>query len=47
MALSGTVALVTGGAKNLGAQVAGELASVGANLALHYHSASSKKMLRN
>ncbi|KAH8692769.1 hypothetical protein BGW36DRAFT_362319 [Talaromyces proteolyticus] len=43
MALSGKVALVTGGVKNLGAQIARELASVGANLALHHHSASSEK----
>ncbi|KUL90368.1 hypothetical protein ZTR_01993 [Talaromyces verruculosus] len=42
MALSGKVALVTGGAKNLGADIARELANVGANLALHYNSNSSK-----
>ncbi|GKZ35961.1 hypothetical protein AbraIFM66950_006798 [Aspergillus brasiliensis] len=42
MSLSGKVALITGGAKNLGAQIARELAAVGANLALHYHAASSK-----
>lgn len=42
MALAGQVALVTGGVKNLGADIALELASVGADLALHYHSASSK-----
>lgn len=38
MALSGKVALITGGVKNLGAQSALELAGSGANLALHYHS---------
>lgn len=42
MSLSGKTALITGGAKNLGAQIARELASVGANLALHYHASSSK-----
>ena len=42
MALTNKVALITGGVKNLGAQTARELASLGANLALHYHSASSK-----
>ncbi|RJE19777.1 short chain dehydrogenase [Aspergillus sclerotialis] len=43
MALSGKVALITGGVKNLGAESALQLAGVGANLALHYHSASSKE----
>ncbi|KAE8147709.1 hypothetical protein BDV25DRAFT_28703 [Aspergillus avenaceus] len=43
MSLNGKVALITGGAKNLGAQTARDLASVGANLALHYHSEGSKK----
>ncbi|KAJ5198524.1 uncharacterized protein N7498_007641 [Penicillium cinerascens] len=43
MALTGKVALITGGVKNLGAQCAIELAGVGANLALHYHSAGGKK----
>ncbi|KAJ5110520.1 hypothetical protein N7532_001055 [Penicillium argentinense] len=42
MALNGKVALITGGVKNLGAQLARELASIGANLALHYNSESSK-----
>ncbi|KAL2865100.1 uncharacterized protein BJX67DRAFT_373393 [Aspergillus lucknowensis] len=42
MALAGKVALVTGGVKNLGAQVARELAASGASLALHYNSVSSK-----
>ena len=42
MALDGKVALVTGGVKNLGAQIARELAGAGANLALHYNSVSSK-----
>lgn len=43
MALNGKVALVTGGVKNLGAQSALELATAGADLALHYHSAGSEK----
>jgi NAD(P)-dependent dehydrogenase (short-subunit alcohol dehydrogenase family) len=43
MALAGKVALVTGGAKNLGAEIALELASVGADLALHYNSSKSKE----
>lgn len=42
MSLSGKVALITGGVKNLGAESALQLAGVGANLALHYHSSSSK-----
>lgn len=42
MALSGKTALICGGAKNLGAQCALELASVGANLALHYNSEKTK-----
>ncbi|KAL5046125.1 hypothetical protein BDW71DRAFT_71287 [Aspergillus fruticulosus] len=42
MALDGKVALITGGVKNLGAQVARELAASGAKLALHYHSSSSQ-----
>jgi len=40
--LNGKIALVTGGAKNLGAAIALDLASQGANLALHYNSASTK-----
>ena len=43
MALTGKVALITGGVKNLGAQCALELAGVGASLALHYHSPGGKK----
>jgi len=43
MALTGKVALITGGVKNLGAQTALELAGVGANLALHYHSTGGEK----
>lgn len=43
MALTGKVALITGGVKNLGAQSALELAGVGANLALHYHSSGGEK----
>lgn len=42
MSLQGKVALVTGGAKNLGAEIARQLAGQGANLALHYNSAKSK-----
>ncbi|KAM0325962.1 hypothetical protein ACHAQA_007267 [Verticillium albo-atrum] len=43
MALEGQTALVTGGAKNLGAEIALQLAPLGANLALHYNSSSSQK----
>ena len=42
MSLNGKVALITGGAKNLGAQIALELAPLGASLALHYNSAKTK-----
>lgn len=42
MALSGKVALVTGGTKNLGAETARQLAGEGAHLALHFNSPSSK-----
>lgn len=42
MSLQGKVALITGGAKNLGAEIARELAGLGANLALHYNSDKSK-----
>ncbi|KAH8654797.1 putative short-chain dehydrogenase [Ilyonectria robusta] len=42
MSLSGKTALITGGAKNLGAEIALALAALGANLALHYNSPSSK-----
>lgn len=42
MALNGKVALIAGGVKNLGAESARELAGAGADLALHYNSASSK-----
>ncbi|KAJ6023744.1 NAD(P)-binding protein [Penicillium herquei] len=42
MSLNGKVSLITGGVKNLGAETAKELAAQGANLALHYNSASSK-----
>lgn len=43
MALQGQVALITGGAKNLGADIALELAPLGANLALHYNSPKTKE----
>lgn len=42
MALSGKTALICGGARNLGAQVALELASVGASLALYDNSEKTK-----
>ncbi|KAF4478504.1 alcohol dehydrogenase [Fusarium agapanthi] len=42
MSLQGKVILITGGAKNLGAEIALSLASVGASLALHYNSPSTK-----
>ncbi|KAI5459659.1 hypothetical protein BGZ63DRAFT_511141 [Mariannaea sp. PMI_226] len=40
--LKGKTALITGGAKNLGAEIALALAPLGADLALHYNSPSSK-----
>jgi NAD(P)-dependent dehydrogenase (short-subunit alcohol dehydrogenase family) len=43
MSLKGQVALITGGAKNLGAQIALELAALGVDLALHYNSAKTKE----
>jgi NAD(P)-dependent dehydrogenase (short-subunit alcohol dehydrogenase family) len=43
MTLTGKVALITSGVKNLRAQTALELASISASLALHYHSKSSEK----
>lgn len=42
MALNGKVALITGGVKNLGAEIARELAPLGASLALHYNSTKSQ-----
>jgi NAD(P)-dependent dehydrogenase (short-subunit alcohol dehydrogenase family) len=42
MSLHGQTALITGGGKNLGAQIAREIADEGANLALHYNSPNSK-----
>lgn len=42
MALAGKVVLITGGAKNLGADIAEEFAKVGASLALHYNSPKTK-----
>ena len=41
MSLQRKVALVTGGAKNLGAEIALQLAPLGASLALHYNYQSS------
>ena len=41
--LSGKTALITGGVKNLGAEIAFQLAGQGANLALHYNSDKSKE----
>lgn len=41
MALQGQAALITGGGKNLGAAIARDLASEGANLALHYNTPNS------
>jgi NAD(P)-dependent dehydrogenase (short-subunit alcohol dehydrogenase family) len=43
MSLKGQVALVTGGAKNLGSQIALELAPLGVQLALHYNSTKTKE----
>jgi len=43
MSLQGQVALITGGAKNLGAQIALELAPLGVQLALHYNSPKTKE----
>ena len=42
MSLEGKVTLITGGAKNLGAEIAKELAGLGSSLALHYNSDKSK-----
>lgn len=41
--LSGKTALVTGGAKNLGAEIATQFAELGADLAVHYNSNKSKE----
>lgn len=43
MSLKGQKALVTGGGKNLGAQIARDLAKEGADIALHYNSDKSKE----
>lgn len=43
MSLNGKVTLITGGGKNLGANIATLFAADGAHLALHYNSASSQK----
>lgn len=42
MSLAGKVAFIAGGGKNLGADIARELAPLGASLALHYNSPSSE-----
>lgn len=42
MSLQAKTVIITGGVKNLGAEIALALAPLGANLALHYNSASSK-----
>jgi NAD(P)-dependent dehydrogenase (short-subunit alcohol dehydrogenase family) len=42
MSLKGQVVLITGGCKNLGAVIAQQLATEGAQLALHYNSAKTK-----
>lgn len=42
MALANKTALITGGVKNLGAEIAILLAGEGANLALHYNSEKTK-----
>lgn len=41
MSLNGKTAFITGGAKNLGALVASQLAAEGANVAIHYHGAKA------
>lgn len=41
--IKGKTALITGGTKNLGGATAAELAKFGANLFLHFHSASEKE----
>lgn len=43
MSLQGKSALITGGAKNLGALVASTLAAEGANIAIHYHGDAAAK----
>ncbi len=43
MSLQGKTAFITGGGKNLGALVASQLAAEGANIAIHYHGASTTK----
>ena len=42
MSLKDQTALITGGAKNLGAEIALQLAPLGVNLALHFNSSSTK-----
>ncbi|KAF2716099.1 putative short-chain dehydrogenase [Polychaeton citri CBS 116435] len=43
MSLKGQTAFIAGGAKNLGGLIASTLAAEGANIAIHYHSASVTK----
>lgn len=43
MSLDGKVTLITGGVKNLGAEIALSLAPLGSQLALHYNSPASKQ----
>lgn len=45
MSLQGKTAIITGGVKNLGREIAKELAPLGADLALHYNSAQSKSQI--
>ncbi|ODV97155.1 hypothetical protein PACTADRAFT_40162 [Pachysolen tannophilus NRRL Y-2460] len=44
VSLKGKTAIVTGGTKNLGALTVKELAALGANVVIHYHSSSEKNV---